>query len=141
MAYVTEAYLESMIGASKLAGLLPDATAMSAAIAAGTALVEGALQSGGYTQCVPASVYAADASDCPESIRVMTCAAVQRHAYSRADLGDIPDDVYAAWTSIRDVREGLVELPGLPRSTVRSTGGISSTSSAAQPRIFRSGVR
>lgn len=142
MAYITEAYLELHIERSKLDVLLESPSVIAAAIASAESMVEAALQRGGYTQCVPASVYAADASDCPELIRVVTRAAVIRAAYSRHDLGDVPADVWAAWSSIDDIGEGRVEIPGVSRSVSRSVGGIHATAAAPpQPVFRRMGIR
>ena len=137
MAYITQQYVEDMIGADKALDLVPTAAEMSRAIAYATTQVEMALQSAGYTTAVPATVYASDASDCPDSISALAFAAWAKHAYSRNDIGDVPGDVWAAWKQVDDLRNGTLELPGMTRSTSRSVGGFSSTSTTASPRIFR----
>ena len=136
MAYLTTAYLHAMVGASEVDALWPAAD-LSTSIEAATSLVEGALQSGGYTTQTPSTVYLTDASDCPASIKTLALSAWKKIAFERNGLiTQMTGDEWAAYRQINDVRDGLVELPGLSRSTARSMGGISSTSSTTSPRIF-----
>ena len=137
MAYLTAAYLNAMVGAAEVAALWPAAD-LSSSIEAATALVEGALQSGGYTAQSPSSVYLSDASNCPASIKTLALSAWKKIAYERNGLlTQMSGDEWAAYRQVNDVRDGLVELPGLARSVARSIGGISSTPSTSSPRVFR----
>lgn len=136
MAYLTAAYLEAMIGTAEVAALWPAAD-LSPSIEAATSLVEGALQSGGYTTQTPSTVYLSDASNCPASIKTLALSAWKKIAYERHGLlTQMTGDEWAAYRQINDVRDGLVELPGLSRSVARSMGGISSTSRVDSPRVF-----
>lgn len=136
MAYITEALLEQMIGADKLAGLVESPSVMSQSIVSATAQVEGALASAGYSQCVPSTVYLADASDCPALIREIAATAFRWIVYSRHDLGEVPDDLREAWPQLVDLINGRVEIPGVSRSVSRSVGGITYSSSVTRPQVF-----
>lgn len=134
MAYITQAYIESMIGSADANALVDSPVEMAASIALATALVESALQSGGYS--ARADTYAADSLDCPELIRVITYSAWLRHASARRNI-EVPEVIYDAYDQIKHLRDGSIEIAGVSRSVVRSMGGITSTSTEDYPRVFR----
>ena len=134
MAFITQAYIDSMIGSSDAAALIGTPVEMAASIALATSLVESALQSGGYSAL--AGTYAADSLDCPELIRVITYAAWLRHASARHNI-EVPEVIFDAYDQIKHLREGVIEIAGVSRSVVRSMGGITSTSTTDYPRVFR----
>lgn len=135
MAYTTESEMVLFWGRAEIDSSLLSPSVIAEFIADATSMVEGALTSGGYTQCVPASVYADDASDCPRMIRLITRALVLRMAHTKNSI-PLPDDTWDTWYSIRDIAEGRIEIPGVPRSVSRSVGGIHTTSASTSPGVF-----
>lgn len=143
VAYLTQAILEEEHGANLVERLTRPTGKLARTIKSATARVESALQIGGYTAAVPASVYAANASDCPEQIVELALRVWKRIAYTGSDLS-IPDDqIRALDQELADVENGKLEIKGLARSVSRAPGGITasdgdprSTSASARKQVF-----
>lgn len=142
MAYLSETILSRTIGASKLDDLTDagDADVLAQLIELATADVESALQVGGYASCVPSTVYASDASDCPSVIKLATIGAFMQLAYGRNDL-EIPEAFRTYLGKLAALRNGEIEIAGASVDTSRAVGGIvssdtTSTSVDAKPPVF-----
>lgn len=142
MAYITDTILSLTIGASKLDDLTDagDASVLAQLIDLASADVESALQVGGYASAVPASVYDASASDCPNVIKLAAIGAFMQLAYGRNDL-EIPEAFRTYLGKLASLRNGEIEIPGLSVNTSRAVGGIvssdtTSSSPDAKPPIF-----
>lgn len=142
MAYLTSAIVEDEIGADKADALTGGSSdTMARLIAVASARVRAALVIGGYTAAVPETVYASDASDCPEEITDLAMRMWLRVAYARRDLSIPEDQVELADQILADVREGRIEIKGVSRATSRAPGGItvsdtSTTSTSGRPQVF-----
>lgn len=145
MAYVTETILEEAHGVAEVAELTgSDADTLARLIDYASARVRSALQIGGYTAAVPETVYASNASDCPNEIVELTSRVWKRIAYTRRDLSIPEDQIREIDAELADIREGRVEIKGVARATTRGTGGISKTETStsvtlangSRPQVF-----
>lgn len=123
MSYVTKSLIETDIGADVVARLARRGSTpqIELWIRSVTARLESVLQVAGYTGSVPATVYAADASDCPPAITDLALRMWKRLALERGV--DLPADEQIE-VALRDIQDGVTEIPGLPRSVSRAPGGV-----------------
>lgn len=143
MAYLTNAYLTSALGTTKVAKLAPGGTGPDVAslIDQAEAEVEGALMLGGYTGAYPSTNYNATAIDCPRLIKLAAFGAWLELAYGANDL-ELPEEYGAYVKKIEEIRAGKLEIPGVAaKSVARSIGGIQTTEtnpsvSGARPAVF-----
>lgn len=129
MAYLTQTIVEADLGADVVTRLTRGSSSRLARfIASATARVQSALQIGGYTAAVPATVYDATASDCPDEIVELALRVFKRVAYERgADLSIPADQIAALNDELANVENGRLEIKGVARSTSRAPGGITGT--------------
>lgn len=144
MAYLTQAILENLLGATKVAALA-SGTSLATSISLSQAEVETALQNGGYAAAVPRTVYAADASDCPEAIQLAAIGAWVELVYSTKNDLEIPEGIRAHIAKLELIRKGKYEIPGVTKDPVRTVGGVAFTDSTSdveqggRPRVFGRG--
>lgn len=129
MAYITQALVEADLGVALVTRLTRgSASKLASFLRSSEARLESALTIGGYAAAVPATVYAADASNCPPAITELALRVFKRFAYERgADLSIPEDQIRALDAELADLREGRVEIKGLARSTSRAPGGVAAT--------------
>lgn len=145
--YLTKAYLEKAYGATQVAALCATDDEIDTTIELAESEVESALEMGGYSNAVPASVYAA-IGDVPKIVKLAAYGAWLELAHLRNGI-QLPNEAQAYVRKIEDIRSGKLELPGLSKDTERAVGGIAVTESStsievsdgSRPQIFsRSGM-
>lgn len=139
MAYITATYLSEAVGAAKYAALT-DGPNAARLIEQATGETESALSVGGYAVCVPSTVYASDASDCPAVIKLAAFGAWLELAYGAADR-ELPENYRAHVRKLEDLRTGTIEIAAAARSVLRGTGGVGFSESSvdvdgSKPQIF-----
>jgi hypothetical protein len=140
--YLTEAFLQDAYGATNVAALCPTAGELAITITLAEAEVASALEQGGYSTAIPASVYAS-IDDVPDQIKLAAYGAWLELAHLR-QREPLPNEARAYANRIEQLRKGELTVPGAPRETVRAPGGatatdassISNESSGARPAIF-----
>lgn len=130
MAYLTATVLNEAIGTTKVTALTGgNVNQLTRLIALATAEVRSALSLGGYTGAIPETVYAADASTCPDEIKLAAMGSFVELAYGANDL-DIPEGYRAYIAKVDELKKGLLELQGVTRNAARAVGGIGFTVSS-----------
>lgn len=151
--YLTETWLEDMVGTERVAALCPTADRLARAIDMAEAEVETALLNGGYPGAVPSTVYtslpaagvAPTSVQCPKAITLLAFGAWLELVHGINAI-ELPAQFAAYVQKLDLVRNGKIELPGLTKGgvdkdTTRAVGGVSFTDSSTtsedgRPAIF-----
>lgn len=122
--YIDLAYLNAQLGASTVASLSRDSAGLNQMIRSAESIVDGAMKAGGYSRRTATSTI----GDTPELVK--TAVFGQWMMLSNASHAINVREQYAdALGLLDDIRNGILEIDGEQKSTVRGPGGVTFSNS------------
>lgn len=141
MAYIDATFLQNAFGSANVTALTATSGERDLLITLAQGEVYSALYNAGYQTDAAPDDFAADGSDCPDTIRLAALGAWLELAHLRKRK-ELPETARIYTARVELLRDGRMEVPGLTKTTTRAVGGVvrpdvtSEVSDGGRPAVF-----
>lgn len=144
MAYIDGDFLDDAFGSGNVTALCATSSEKALVIALAEAETYSALYNAGYQSSSSPDDFAADGSDCPDTVRLAAFGAWLELAHLR-NRKELPPNAGVYTAKLAQIRDGSLEVPELTKDTERAVGGVvktdttSTVAAGGRPPLFDRG--